>query len=127
MANSIDQAKRSFVISAQICFVILLILIWLVLVIQAKAPNISAEDVIKILIFDQLIPVYRGLMLVGVIAMTMSTADSYINSSSILFSHDFLGSLNIKVKNELLAVRITNFSDYWDYCSVIIFKRYNSL
>jgi len=108
MANSIDQAKRSFVISAQICFVILLILIWLVLVIQAKAPNISAEDVIKILIFDQLIPVYRGLMLVGVIAMTMSTADSYINSSSILFSHDFLGSLNIKVKNELLAVRITS-------------------
>ena len=78
------------------------------LVIQAKAPNISAEDVIKILIFDQLIPVYRGLMLVGVIAMTMSTADSYINSSSILFSHDFLGSLNIKVKNELLAVRITS-------------------
>lgn len=41
MANSIDQAKRSFVISAQICFVILLILIWLVLVIQAKAPITS--------------------------------------------------------------------------------------
>lgn len=47
-------------------------------------------------------------MLVGIIAMTMSTADSYINSSSILFSHDFLRSLNIKVKNELLAARITS-------------------
>jgi Na+/proline symporter len=108
MAKNVDQAKRSFVISAQVCFVIFLIVIWLVLVIQAKTPNISADDIIKVLIFDQLIPVYKGLMLVGVIAMTMSTADSYINSSSILFSHDFLRSLNIKVKNELLAARITS-------------------
>jgi len=89
MAKNVDQAKRSFVI-------------------EAKTPNISADDIIKVLIFDQLIPVYKGLMLVGVIAMTMSTADSYINSSSILFSHDFLRSLNIKVKNELLAARITS-------------------
>jgi len=108
MAKNVDQAKRSFVISAQVCFVIFLIVIWLVLVIQAKTPNISVDDIIKVLIFDQLIPVYKGLMLVGVIAMTMSTADSYINSSSILFSHDFLRSLNIKVKNELLAARITS-------------------
>jgi Na+/proline symporter len=108
MAKNVDQAKRSFVISAQVCFVIFLIVIWLVLVIEAKTPNISADDIIKVLIFDQLIPVYKGLMLVGVIAMTMSTADSYINSSSILFSHDFLRSLNIKVKNELLAARITS-------------------
>lgn len=72
MAKNVDQAKRSFVISAQVCFVIFLIVIWLVLVIQAKTPNISADDIIKVLIFDQLIPVYKGLMLVGVIAMTIT-------------------------------------------------------
>lgn len=46
MAKNVDQAKRSFVISAQVCFVIFLIVIWLVLVIEAKTPNISADDII---------------------------------------------------------------------------------
>jgi hypothetical protein len=41
-------------------------------------------------------------------AMLMSTADSYINSSSVLFAHDFCVPLNIDwaKKNELLLSRI---------------------
>ena len=39
--------------------------------------------------------------------MMMSTADSYINSTSILFTHGFCNSVGIKIKDELTTSRLT--------------------
>ena len=38
----------------------------------------------------------------------MSTADSYLNSSAVIFVHDFLKSLNVKINNELLTARLVS-------------------
>ncbi len=40
--------------------------------------------------------------------MVMSTIDSYINSSSVLITHDFINVFT-KLKNELLTARIVSF------------------
>ena len=52
---------------------------------------------------------FKGLFVVGIMAMSMSTADSYINCGAILFSHDFCKSIGIHIseKWELIFVRIT--------------------
>ena len=47
----------------------------------------------------------KGLTLVGIIAMVMSTADSWINTSSVIFAHDICKPLGIK-KNPLVLSRI---------------------
>jgi signal transduction histidine kinase len=44
--------------------------------------------------------------MVGVVAMCMSTADSNINASSVLLTHDFCYPLNIKFKSELVLSKI---------------------
>ena len=48
----------------------------------------------------------KGLTLAGILAMMMSTADSYINSTATLFTHDFCKTIGIKIKNELFTSRI---------------------
>ena len=45
-------------------------------------------------------------MIAGVIAMSMSTADSLINSSAVLFAHDICRPLNIGKNKELLISKI---------------------
>jgi Na+/proline symporter len=82
---------------------------WLCLVILTKTPNLSPDDIVKIGVFNALPLSMKGLLLVGVFAIVMSTADSYINSSAILITHDFCKVLKIKLKNELLSARIISF------------------
>ena len=49
---------------------------------------------------------FKGLILAGIMAMVMSTIDSYINSSAVLLTHDLRESLSLNfIKNELSATR----------------------
>lgn len=82
---------------------------WLCLLILTKTPNLSPDDIIKIGVFNALPLGMKGLLLVGVFAMVMSTADSYINSSAVLITYDFCKVLKIKLKNKLLSARIIYF------------------
>jgi Na+/proline symporter len=107
MCKNIAQVKKSFYLSAWVCFGIGLVIQWLALVILTKNPNIPSGDIVKVL-FDSIPPIYKGLLLVGIMAMVMSTVDSFINSSSILFTHDFCQSLKIEVKNKLSLARISS-------------------
>jgi len=52
---------------------------------------------------------FRGLFVIGIMAMLMSTADSYINCSAVLFAHDFCKSVgvNLTEKKQLLLARIS--------------------
>jgi hypothetical protein len=48
-------------------------------------------------------------MLAGIMAMIMSTVDSYINATSVLIVHDFLKPLKINfIKSELISARIVS-------------------
>ena len=50
---------------------------------------------------------FKGVILIGIMAMVMSTVDSYINASAVLIAHDLRQSLNITfIKNELFATRM---------------------
>lgn len=108
MANNTIQIKKVFYITGFLILFFMLIIAWFSLTILATNPNIPIENLMKDHVFTSNMVGYKGLLLIGVTAMIMSTADSYINCSSVLFTYDFCKSLKIKLKNELLSARITS-------------------
>jgi Na+/proline symporter len=109
MAKNWKQVRKVFYITGILIFFIMSSIAWLSLIILSKDPNIPVENLVKDHIFSTAITGYKGLLLVGITAMIMSTADSYINCSSVLFTHDFFKALNIKLSNELLSARFISF------------------
>jgi Na+/proline symporter len=49
---------------------------------------------------------FKGLIVIGIMAMAMSSADSFINVASVLFTHDICKPLNLFIKDELKSTRI---------------------
>jgi Na+/proline symporter len=107
MCRNVRQVQRSFYILSFFVFVLTLIVAWLGVVLNYNFELLNDNDVIKTL-FDNTPPVYKGLLLIGIMAMIMSTIDSYINSSSVLITHDFLNVFR-KLNDELLTARIVSF------------------
>ena len=73
------------------------------------STNIDANNIVDYIMSNYLAVGFKGAFVVSIMAMCMSTADSYINSASVLFSHDLLKSMGIYIseKWELFFVRIT--------------------
>jgi len=71
-------------------------------------PNANEDEIFRFIIANpSWIIGFKGFLLSGVMAMVMSTVDSYINSSAVLLIHDLQKSLNIKfIKNELFTTRL---------------------
>ena len=107
MSRNLYQAKKSFYVLAFMVFILTLAVGWLSVILIFK-DNITTNNNIMYSLFDIIPPVYKGLLLIGIIAMVMSTVDSYINSSSVLITHDFINVFT-KLKNELLTARIVSF------------------
>lgn len=106
MSKNIKQAQRSFYILSFFVFALTLIVAWLGLVLDYNFKMLNDSNLMKTL-FDNIQPVYKGMLLIGIMAMVMSTVDSYINSSSVLITHDFLNVFR-KLKDELLTARIVS-------------------
>ncbi len=109
MCKDSIQAKKSFLLAALFFLLISLIIFWFTMLLILHNPNLEKDQIISYIIDQYTYPVFKGLFLSGMLAMIMSTADSYINSASILFAHDFCMSLEAKwiKKRELLVSRIS--------------------
>lgn len=108
IAKDTKQITKSFVVAGCIWFFIILSIDFISILIFSSHPDLEPINVVKFIIFDQSYPGLRGFILAGIMAMIMSTADSYTNSASVLFVHDLCKSLGIKIKRELLIMRITS-------------------
>ena len=109
MAKNTVQITRVFYITGFAIFFFMSIIAWFSLTILSTNSNIPIENLMRDHVFSSTMVGYKGLLLIGVTAMVMSTADSYINCSSVLFTYDFCHVLKIKLKNELLSARIISF------------------
>lgn len=96
MGRNIRQVKKAFSISAILLMFILLGMAWIGFLLYHINPNLDPNSLVQYIINEYSHPWLRSFILIGVIAMCMSSADSNINSSSVLITHDFLGPLNIK-------------------------------
>ncbi|MCF8462405.1 MAG: sodium:solute symporter family protein [Rickettsiaceae bacterium] len=111
MSKDIDQARKSFYIGFVVCFIVTVLTCFIGILMLAKYPNTTPDELLPLLIDGFSYPGLTGLMVVGVLAMLMSTADSYINSSAVLISYDLCQELKVKFtdKTQLLVARICSF------------------
>jgi len=109
MSKNVQQVQALFSRAAFIYIAIAICMYWIGILLLSSNQNLSTNQLISYTIQKYSYPGLIGLTLVGIIAMVMSTADSYINSSSILISNDIFSQLNLKfVKgNEMLIARVS--------------------
>ncbi len=101
MAKNSHQAKRSFYMMGLMEIFFYTMLGILGLVVYLRNPSIPANQSFCSII-TELLPVgLKGLAIVGVLAVIMSTADSFINTSGVLFAHD--------VVNPILKDRLSGY------------------
>lgn len=109
MAKNVLQVRDSFVSSAVICMIFALIVCWIGILTLAMNPDLQGDEIVKYIITSSANPGFRGFILVGIMAMILSTVDSFINSTSVLLVHDLFKPLKlITEKQELTAARIAS-------------------
>lgn len=106
IGRSVEQVKKAFAISALVLTFILLGMAWIAFLLFNINPNLEANNLVQYLIDTYSHTGIKSFIMVGVVAMCMSTADSNINASSVLLTHDFCNPLNIKFKSELVLSKI---------------------
>ena len=110
MARNVKQAKNAFTNAFVLYMGIILFMVWLATLIRASRPNIEPGLLLSYVIDRYAYIGLKGGVTAGIMAMVMSTADSYINTASVLFTHDIVGLLHIKSKRPVLVARVFAFS-----------------
>lgn len=106
MAKDVKQSKQAFILAAMLILLIPLTIKWVGFLMFNLNPDLDSKNLFGHIIENYTYPGLKGLMIAGVIAMVMSTADSHINSSSVLFAHDICRPLKIPEKYELFISKI---------------------
>ena len=101
--------KKTCVISAALLVLIKLGIAWVSFLAFNDAPGIGSSMLLGHIIDNYTYVGLKGLLIIGIIAMAMSTADSNMNIASVLFSHDICTTLKIGIKRDLVLAKIFSF------------------
>ncbi len=110
IGRNVAQVKKAFILAAVIFFLVRLSIEWIPFLVFNVDPNIPPNHLLSYIIDHYTYTGLKGLIIISITALAMSTADSFINSSSVLFSNDICKPLNIVTKNELIIPRIFAFA-----------------
>lgn len=102
IGRNISQVKKAFIISGILIIIVKLFISWVPFLIFNINPDLKPIHLISYIIDNYTYTGLKALIIIGIVAMAMSTADSRINSSSVLFGNDFCTPLNIGKNRELL-------------------------
>ena len=105
IGKDIKQVKKAFSISAVILFVLIMLITWIPFLIFNSNPSLTADQLLGYIIDNYTYVGFKGFIIAGIMAMAMSSADSFINVASVLFAHDFCKPLGIFLNKELLLIR----------------------
>ena len=116
MATNLVQIKKACIVSAVMLIVIILATAWIPFLIFNVNPGIDSSQILGFIIDNYTYTGLKGLLIIGVIAMAMSTADSHINISSVLFSHDVCSQINFAANKRVNLSKDFFFPvRYWRY------------
>lgn len=124
MAKDKKQFTHTF-IAVGLLFIPFLAIISLIgLMVYKFDPNLNANIVFYYFVDHYLAPGLKGLMISGVLAIIMSTQDSFLNTTSSLISHDICKKLwpSLEKKHELLIARVSCVVISFASISIIFFK-----
>lgn len=107
MSKNLRQAQRVFNISSIVILIIVCSIAWISFLLLTIDPSLEPNQLLPYIIDNYSYNGLKGFIIVGVIAMVMSSADSFINVASVMVIHDIYMPLKLNLKNELLLTRIT--------------------
>ncbi|MDF2966168.1 MAG: hypothetical protein K0Q51_1556 [Rickettsiaceae bacterium] len=96
MAKDTQQVSQSFFIATATRLGISIMFFWIGILLLSNNPNLKPDKLFNYIIDNYTYVGLKGCMAAGIMAMVMSTADSYINAASVNFSYDLRQSLGIK-------------------------------
>jgi len=105
MARDTAQIKRSFGYAAIVCLGIELCMIWIAIMILVDQPGLEANKIMGHIVNTHTYPGFKGLLGIGVIALSMSTADSVLNSCAVIIANDILPPLGFQKQSSLQTAR----------------------
>ncbi|GAA5252436.1 sodium:solute symporter family transporter [Candidatus Rickettsia kedanie] len=103
MAKDTKQISKTFFISAIICLCLSALFIWIVILLLSQDPSVNTNE-----LFLQIIKSYIGLngLIFGVImAMIISSTNSYINVAAVTFTNDIIKKASLNY-NYITAITI---------------------
>lgn len=126
IGNNILQVKKAYTISGIIIFAILVLMSWIAFLLYTQDTTLNSRELVQYIITQDFHEGFRGLFVVGIVAMAMSTADSNINTSAVLIVHDVLKPMNKNISNELLIAKLVSL--IIGVCSIFLaFSKFNLL
>jgi Na+/proline symporter len=106
MSRDVEQARRSFSYAGLISLLAGLSLIWVAILLLANDPNLAPDKLLNYVIKNYTTPGFRGFIGIGITALAMSTADSYLNASAVLLTNDIAKPLGISFRREALFAKV---------------------
>lgn len=106
MANSTTQVRTSFIAAAGIILGLELLLVWIAILLLSSNATLTQNEIIPYLLDTYAYTGFKGLLGVGIIAMAMSSADSFLNSASVISVNDVLTFLIPTSYNRVTIVRL---------------------
>lgn len=109
ISKNARQLQHVLKIVAFLHFAFICILALIAYVVRTRAPEVNPDTALFYLINNYLPTGIAGLMVAGMLAVIMSTADSWLNTTGILCAHDIIKSIvpSLSEKRELLIARIS--------------------
>ena len=106
MSKDTTQIRNAFATSAAVIALLYIMTSFMGFVVFSHNPDLDPTKIATYVIDACSNPGVKGLALIGIMAMVMSTADSWINAGAVIFAHDLCKPLGLILKNELLLPRL---------------------
>ncbi len=106
MSKGVVHAKRSFQNASMISLLTTLFIVWVAILLLSTNETLEPTKLFAHIIDNYATTGLRGCISVGVMALAMSTADSYLNAASVLLSNDIMKPLRIAYRNEIRVTRL---------------------
>lgn len=105
MAKDTFQVKYSMTWAAIICLGIKLCIIWITILLLTDQPGLRPGEVLPYVVNTHFYPGLKGLLGIGIMALTMSTADATINAAAVVIAHDVLPPLGLQKTSYLQSAK----------------------
>ncbi len=105
MAKDALQARKAFIYAAGIILLADLFVVWIAILLLADSPNLSKDQIVPYLVNKHSYAGFRGIFGVGIIAMAMSSADSFLNSAAVMVANDIVPTAESDTKKRLFVAR----------------------
>ena len=106
MAKNTTQVLKSFTYSAGIILAVELFVVCIAVLLLVSNPGLSEEEIFPYLINEHTYVGFKGLVGVGIVAMAMSSADSFLNAAAVMMANDIITPFNHAKYSRVFTIRL---------------------